>query len=318
MGHSGAVGLGLLVGILARLLMLRSDYRQYPTYPHGYSTHLFMGIFAALAGAVAVPALLEREWTAVTFFLLVAEQFRSIRGMERDSLKALEDNELVPRGTEYIENIARVFETRYYIVIVVAAATALGVLLQSPLTGFVFGAVVFMWGAILTRVETIGETVSVEAAPVAVRGSDVWVGDILIFSVGLKESQEFIKEWALGAILTPKTDEGRDTLASHGQRQAMLHDAASILGVRRDLDSPEFAPQAKRDLKTGRVVVYVVPMDKDPEVLLELLRRSPVLESARGRARFLKSGHTGKIRPYSGRKTVGSNHPEGGLGRDHR
>ncbi|MGI6663498.1 MAG: YIEGIA domain-containing protein [Bacillota bacterium] len=33
--------------------MLRSDYRQYPTYPHGYSTHLFMGIFAALAGAVA-------------------------------------------------------------------------------------------------------------------------------------------------------------------------------------------------------------------------------------------------------------------------
>ncbi|MGI6663496.1 MAG: YIEGIA domain-containing protein [Bacillota bacterium] len=111
---------------------------------------------------------------------------------------------------------------------------------------------------------------------------------------------------------------GRDTLASQGQRQAMLHDAASILGVRRDLDSPEFAPQAKRDLKTGRVVVYVVPMDKDPEVLLELLRRSPVLESARGRARFLKSGHTGKIRPYSGRKTVGSNHPEGGLGRDHR
>ena len=40
--------------------------------------------------------------------------------MERDSLKALEDNELVPRGSEYIESIARVFETRYYIVIVVA------------------------------------------------------------------------------------------------------------------------------------------------------------------------------------------------------
>ncbi|HHY45640.1 MAG TPA: hypothetical protein GX512_08030 [Firmicutes bacterium] len=318
MDYGGAIGLGLLAGILARVLMLRSDYRQYPTYPHGYSTHLFMGIFASLAGAVTVPALLEGEWTAVTFFLLVAEQFRSIRGMERDSLKALEDSELVPRGTEYIENIARVFETRYYIVIVVAAATALGAIKQSPLMGLVFGAVVFMWGAILTRVETIGETVEVEAAPVIVRGSDVLVGDIFIFSVGLKESQEFIKERALGAILTPKNDEGRDTLASQGQRQAMLHDAASILGVRRDADNPEFAPQAKRDIKTGRVAVYVVPMDKDQGLLLEMLRRAPVLESARGRARFVRLGYVGKRHLHAGRNRIGGNHPEGGLGGRHR
>ena len=33
-----------LVGVLARVAMLRSDYRQYPSYPHGYATHLFMGI----------------------------------------------------------------------------------------------------------------------------------------------------------------------------------------------------------------------------------------------------------------------------------
>jgi hypothetical protein len=315
--HGGAVGLGLLAGVLARVAMLKSDYRQYPTYPHGYSTHLFMGIFAALAGAVTIPALLEHEWTAVTFFLLVAEQFRSIRGMERDSLKALEDNELVPRGSEYIENIARVFETRYYIVIVVAAATAFGFEMQSIWTGLVFGAVAFMWSALLTRFETIGESATVEPAPVVVRDSGVWVGDIFIINVGLKESQEFIRERALGAILTPKNDEGRDTLTNQGQRQAMLHDAASILGVRRDVDSPEFDPQAKRDLRTGRVAVYMVPMDKDQEVLLEMLRRTPVLESARGKTRFLRPGRSVTGVSRAGRKRLGGNDPEGHPGGNH-
>ncbi|HHY75152.1 MAG TPA: hypothetical protein GX500_00045 [Firmicutes bacterium] len=313
MEYGGAIGLGLLAGILARVLLLRSDYRQYPTYPHGYSTHLLMGVFAALAGAVAVPALLEKEWTAVTFFLLVAEQFRSIRGMERDSLKALEDSELVPRGTEYIENIARVFETRYYIVIVVSAATTMGAVKTSPLMGAVFGALAFMWGLVLTRVETVGETVEVRAAQVTVRGSDVWVEDIHISSVGLEKSRQFIEERAIGAILTPLNDEGRDTLASYGQRQAMLHDAAAVLGVRIDADSPEFAPQAKRDLKTGKVAVLIVPMDGDERLLLEVLRRTPVLESARGRTRFLRVGHLNpKIRAR--RNRLGGNDPEGDPG----
>lgn len=313
--HGKAVGLGLLVGLMARVAMLRSDYRQYPSYPHGYATHLFMGVFAALAGAVTIPALLEREWTAVTFFLLVAEQFRSIRGMERDSLKALEDAELVPRGSDYIEDIARVFETRYYIVIVVAAVTTLGFEAQSVWTGLLFGGIAFGWSVILTRGQRLGESAHIEAAPVLVKGSDIWVGDVFIFSVGLSESQEFIRERALGAILTPKDDEARDTLASPGQRQAMLHDAASILGTRKDLDSPEFSPLARRDIRTGRVAVYIVPMDRDQEALLELLRRSPVLESSRGKARFAKAGRAARKRaPIPGRMRSGGHNTKGDSG----
>lgn len=297
------------------MAMLRSDYRQYPSYPHGYATHLFMGIFAALAGAVTIPALLEREWTAVTFLLLVAEQFRGIRSMERDSLKALEDNELVPRGNDYIEDIARVFETRYYIVILVGAVTTLGFELQSIWVGLILGVVAFGWSVVLTRGQRLGEVVTVEAAPVIVDGSDVWVGDIFIFSVGLKESQDFIRERALGAILTPKTEAARDTLASPGQRQAMLHDAASILGTRLDTDSPEFTPIARRDVRTDRVAVYIVPMDKDQEALLELLRRSPVLESSRGRSRFARAGKRAKdLALGRGRARVGGNGSKSGSG----
>jgi len=284
MPHGSAIGFGLMFGILARVALLRSDFRQYPTYPHGYTTHLFLGVIAALAGAVAIAAMIAGEWTAVTFFLLVAEQFRGIRGMERDSLKALEDDELVTRGTEYIEDIARVFETRYYAVILVSALATLGFEIGSVWMGVTFAAVAFGLSAALMRREKLGDSVEVELAPVRVEGTDVWVGDIFIFNVGLRQSREFIEEHAIGAILTPKNDVGRDTLSNRGQRQAILHDATAILGVRKDNDTPEFTPMAKRDLKTGRVGIYFVPMDKDGEELVRLLSDAVVLESARGRS----------------------------------
>jgi len=309
MPHGDSIGFGLALGILARIAVLRSDFRQYPTYPHGYATHLFLGIIAALLGSVAVAALLSGEWTAVTFFLLVTEQFRNIRGMERDSLKALEDDELVTRGSEYIEDIARVFETRYYVVILVSATATLGFEFGSPWTGLTFGGVSFGLGAALMKREHLWETVDVRLAPVRVTGTDLWVGDIFISNVGLKESREFIEKHALGAILTPKTDTGRDTLANRGQRQAILHDVTGMLGIRKDDDTPEFTPMAKRDLKTGAVAVYFVPMDRDGEALVRLLSRSIVLESARGRSARIGSARGGsRARP---REEISAADPRG-------
>ena len=284
MPHGTAIGFGLALGMLARIAILRSDFRQYPTYPHGYTTHVFLGAIASLAGAGAIAALAEGEWTAVSFFLLVAEHFRGIRGMERDSLKALEDDELVTRGTEYIEDISRVFETRYYAVILVAATATLGYEYGKAPMGLGLAAAAFALAVALMHREHLGDTVDVSIAPVRIDGSDVWVGDIFIFNVGLQQSREFIEQHAIGAILTPKTDTARDTIANRGQRQAALHDATAILVVRKDADTPEFTPMAKRDLKTGRVGVYFVPMDRDEEALVRLLSKSIVLESARGRS----------------------------------
>ncbi len=293
MPHASTVGFGLMLGVLARVAMLRSDFRQYPTYPHGYTTHLFLGVIASLAGAVAVAALIAGEWTAVTFFLLVAEQFRGIRGMERDSLKALEDDELVTRGSEYIEDIARVFETRYYVVIFVAASATLGYEFISVWSGLLFALIAFGLGLALMQRERLGDMVDVRTAPVRVDGPDVWVGDVFIMNVGLTESKQFIEEHAIGAVLTPKSDTGRDTLANRGQRQAILHDATAILGVRKDADTPEFTPLARRDIKTGKVGVYFVPMEKDEETLVKLLSRSQVLESARGKSLYARGGKRG-------------------------
>lgn len=288
--HGESIVLGLLMGMLARVSMLRSDYRQYPSYPHGYTSHLFLGLIAALSGAVAVVALIEREWTAVTFLLLVSQQFREIRSMERDSLKAMEDSELVSRGSQYIENIARVFEARYYIVIFVAAASALGSEISSVWTGVILGSVAFAFGVASMRVEQLGNAVEIEVVPVTAQGPDIYVGDIFIMNVGLDASRQYAVEHGMGAILTPRDETARDTLANLGQRQAILHDVSAVLGLRKDADTPEFTPLARRDLATGRVGIYIVPATKDEKTLVETIKRVPVIESARGRSRFVRRG----------------------------
>src|SRR5690606_7288743 len=114
------IAVGSMAGILARLLLLKLDYRQYPGYPHGYISHLSLGAIASALGAVAVPALLNKDYTAFTFLALAGQQFWEIRNIERESLRNLEDLRLEKRGNAYIEGIARTFDARNYLVMATA------------------------------------------------------------------------------------------------------------------------------------------------------------------------------------------------------
>jgi len=93
-----SVVMGTAFGFAARISMLRSDYRQYPAYPHGKIIHLALGLIAGALGAVAVPALYDKDYTAITFLALAAQQFREVRNMERNTLTAIDHLELVPKG----------------------------------------------------------------------------------------------------------------------------------------------------------------------------------------------------------------------------
>lgn len=89
--------------------------------------------------AVAIPALLVKEYTAITFLVLCAQQFRDIRNMERETLLKLEDSQLVPRGADYIEGIAKVFEARNYLVMMVALVTTGGIIFLEVRAGVFLG-----------------------------------------------------------------------------------------------------------------------------------------------------------------------------------
>lgn len=96
---------GVIAGIATRLYMLKTDYRQYPTYVHGKVIHIALGLIAAGLGAIIMPALLQEEFTAITFLTLAATQFRDVRNMERNTLTQMDSYELVSREAHILRGL---------------------------------------------------------------------------------------------------------------------------------------------------------------------------------------------------------------------
>ncbi|MDQ0058211.1 YIEGIA family protein [Paenibacillus harenae] len=278
--HLIGVLLGIAFGICSRLLMLRTDYRQYPTYPHGRIIHISLGVIAAALGAVAVPALYNKDYTAITFLSLAAQQFRDVRKMERETLTKIDDMELVSRGSTYIEGIAMVFEGRNYLVIMSALLTSLFAVLFNVWIGIGAGLVTLLLVRWLKSGKSLSHIVEVASAPIRIDGPDLLVDDIYIMNVGLKSNQQIIAERGMGFILKPMNANSKVTLSNLGQRQAILYDLATIMGVYRDDGEPALVPMAKLDLKDGRLGVFILPQECDKDKGREVILRVPILESA--------------------------------------
>jgi uncharacterized membrane protein YeaQ/YmgE (transglycosylase-associated protein family) len=278
--YTAGIVVGVLFGVLARLEMLRTDYRQYPTYPHGRIIHIALGVIAAALGAVAVPSLLDKEYTAVTFLSLAAQQFRDVRKMERETLSKLDDLELVPRGAAYIEGMALVFEGRNYLVILTAFISSMFAVLFAWYWGCVAGLLTMLLSQFLKSGKTLDYITDIHEAAVKLDGPDLFVDDIYIMNVGLQDSREKIAKHGMGFVLTPKDRNGRVSLANLGQRQAILHDLSTILGIFRDSGEPSLIPMAKLDLNDGRLAVFLLPQVSDTRLALTMLKKVPLLENS--------------------------------------
>lgn len=274
------VVIGTAVGMTARILMLRSDYRQYPAYPHGKIIHLALGLIAAALGAVAVPALYIKNYTAITFLTLAAQQFREVRNMERNTLTAIDHQELVPKGAAYIEGIAVVFEGRNYLAILSAFVSSLFVLLFAWWAGLIAGALALMIVLYFMRGKPISHIATVERVPLKLDGPNLYVGDVYMMNVGLDENRDIIEAEGVGFILTPKNDDAKVTIANLGQRQAILHDISTRLGVYRDDGDPGLLPMAKLGLKTGKLGILVLPRERDKDKIYQAVSNVPLLEAA--------------------------------------
>lgn len=271
--------LGFVFGILCRVSLLRTDYRQYPTYPHGKIIHISLGVIASALGALAIPALLKENYTAVTFLTVAAQQFRDVRNMERTTLSEIDKQELVPRGGPYIEGIAMVFEGRNYLVIFTSLVTTTAMIFFQWWGGIIAGLIALAISRKLKSGKTLKLIVDIVPAPVRLEGKDLYVGDIYIMNVGLESSQKVIREQGVGYILVPKDANAKVTIAHPGQRQAILHDVATQLGVFTDSGEPSLTPLVKRDLDTGRLGVFLLPQVKDPERAQAVIAAVPILES---------------------------------------
>lgn len=275
-----AILVGVILGTLSRFMMLRRDLRQYPSYPHSVVNHLALGFVAATLGSVAVPAILAREYTAVTFLALASTQFREVRTMERKMLEGLDKSGLVKRGPDFIEGIARTFEARNYLVIFVSlAASAAACFWRAP-GGIAAGIVAFLLVRKLMVGRSVADIAKVRPAKLRFEGPNLFVEDVHIMNLGLPEVREKYLEAGRAVMIEPFDDNAREILANVGQRQAIAHDAAALLGIHRDVDTAEFTPILRRNPETGRVAMIIVPIEPDQVCLVKAVESVPVLESA--------------------------------------
>jgi uncharacterized protein len=271
---------GVIVGTLGRIYMLRTDYRQYPTYLHGKIIHIALGFIAAGLGTVAIPSIMEEEFTAVTFLTLAASQFREVRNMERNTLAQLDGYELVPRGSTYIEGIAVAFESRNYLVIFTSFVSTFTYIVFNIYVAIVIALIALIISRKLMAGGKLKDIVDVEYVEPRFDGAGLYVDNIYIMNIGLPKRQEEVLKYGMGFILKPKNFNSRSTIANLGQRQAILHDVSTALGVYRDSGTPALVPLAKRDLDDGRVGVFVLPQEKNIEMALDIIGNVPTLENA--------------------------------------
>ncbi|MBT2693260.1 YIEGIA family protein [Bacillus sp. ISL-55] len=271
---------GIAIGTLSRLFMLRTDYRQYPTYLHGKIIHVALGFIAAGLGTVAGPAIMEEEFTAITFLTLAASQFREVRNMERNTLTELDSYELVSRGKTYIEGIAIAFESRNYLVIFTSLVSTLAYLIFNIWGGIIAAIIAMLISHKLMSGGKLRDIVEIEYMEPRFDGAGLYVDNIYIMNIGLPERQKEVLRYGMGFILKPKNMNARSTIANLGQRQAVLHDLSTALGVYRDSGTPALVPLAKRDLDDGRVGVFVLPQERDIERAITVIGDVPTLENA--------------------------------------
>ncbi|MCI2105788.1 MAG: YIEGIA family protein [Intestinimonas sp.] len=273
---------GIVMGTISRLVTLKVDFRQIPTYPSAYFNSIILGLIASALGAIAIPAILSRDFVAVTFLTVAVQQFHDVREAEQKSLEKLEHSEYIQRGEAYIDGISKTFESRNYICLVTALLTVLVMKIvnftdmrYTVLAGITTGVLVLFFCYYFTKGKTIGAICTAQLARIEVRGSELYVDDMFVTNcLGSDKSRELFRREGIAVVLTPRDIHSRVTLENFGQRQAVLFEAVRALGVKR-------YKFMRRNFPTGKVLIAFVPILNDPDLLMQAIRSTPILESSR-------------------------------------
>lgn len=271
----------LLCGTLARAFILKEDYRQYPSYPNGFLIHIIIGFVASALGAVAIPALMSKNFIAVTFLTLALQQFRDVRKMEKESLSDLENTEYTFRGDAYIDGIAKTFESRNYLAFITSFFTSLTITILSInlwidiLLGIAVGILILYVLLRFTKGKTIGDIAQVEQGKVEVKESSLFVDGIFVSNLlGTDNASKMFQEEGLAVVIHPNEDHFRINLDNFGQRQAALFEATRALGNKR-------FHFTRKEYENGRVVIALIPIKQDIDALIEVVKKCPLIESAK-------------------------------------
>ena len=283
---------GIASGMIARFITLYVDFRQTPTFPNGVFNNIVIGFVASCLGAVAIPALMEKEFTAITFLALATQHFRDIRKTEAESLQKLDDIGFTKRGDAYIDGIAKTYEARNYISIISALTASLLVYALGEQTIVIRIALALLAGLIITwlirfktKGKNIGDICAVKEGRIRMDGSELFVDDLYVTSfLGAQSGKEMFLEEGMAVVITPNDQEYQVTIDNEGQRQAMLFEAGRTLGIK------QFS-FTRRSFSKGVVIIAIVPIIKDIGKMIDAIKHTPVLENSRKAKSIMRAGN---------------------------
>lgn len=287
-----AFGVALVLGVLSRLIVLRLVNKQQPTQPQDYIEQLILSFIASALGAVAFPALLDKEFAALTFLAVGIQQFQEVASEEEITLSNIDDNELISKGMTYIHDVAKNYEVRNYLSIFSSLGGSIAFImtyntfkvnfiictLASIVSTLIVG---YIFKKILSN-KSLEDIVDVEVVPIEFDGALLKVGGVVLTNIGLETSRQRYIEKGVGIKVMPKDMVSAGIIGDPAQQQAMLHNVYLHMGIDRDVDEPEFIPIARTNPQDNSVNFGYIPLVRDIDLTVEAVKSAPILDSSKG------------------------------------
>ena len=290
----------LFIGVLCRGLVLRVTDKQYPSRPQDYLEQIIISGLSASLGAIAFPALIDKEFSALTFFAVAIQQFQGLSKEEKITIENIDNQVVVPKGAVYIEEIASTYESRSYIslfsalvasVIYIYFARAYKLtFLPCTILAAIGGAIVGLIFRKYLRRDSIGDIADVVEAKINFEGPILKVNDVFINNIGLEDTRSKYLKDGIAIEIIPKDLKAYGIISDLGQRQAMLHNLFIHFGINKDIDEKDLLATSKINLEKNTVVIPYLPLVKDMDELIKVIKSTPILEVSKGK----QSAYMGK------------------------
>lgn len=285
--------IAFLLGTICRLFVLRISDKQYPTRPQDYIEQIIMAGLTSALGAIALPALMDKEFSALTFLAVGIQQFQGLSKQEKITLNNIDEYELVPKGRAYIEEIASTYEVRSYVSLFAALCSSIGYILVAKRFGeniiicssiaTILAVIVGLVFRRILRRNSINDIADIKEAKIYFEGPIMKVNDVVITNIGLKNTrQKFLKD-GIALEIIPKNKNNFGVINDLGQRDAIIHNIFIHMGIDKDVDEHDIVSTSKVNLKTNSVLIVFMPILNDIKLIKQVAGSTPILESAKGK-----------------------------------
>ena len=281
------------IGVLCRGLVLRVTDKQYPTRPQDYLEQIIISGLAASLGAIALPALVDKEFSSLTFIAVAIQQFQGLAKQERITLENIDNGEVVPKGSAYVEEIASTYESRSYISLFASLAASIVYIylnkkfnasfLLSTIGAVIAGAIVGLIFRRYLRRSSIGDVADIVVANINFEGPILKVNDTIITNIGLKDTRDKYLKNGLAIEIIPKSMSSFGIINDLGQRDAIIHNLFIHMGIDKDVDEKDIVAISRVVLNKNTVVIPFMPVLKDINVMIDVAKSTPILETAKGK-----------------------------------